>query len=222
MKNKRFLPIALSVLLCVMMCSCSDILGIDNSDYAMESALNTHSPDSDISETLKKICTVLTFCPAQTVCFDTWQDVSAEYVDIVLEYLAGTYFEKYSANGKMFDLLAEKYPELTINTLIPAEDLSNTVYEFFGGDIHIKHKDTAQFTYLDKINAYILTGRLSFDYTAVQMIHIEETDNTYRATVRFSRNGTSFDNDYSIIFRKRDDGRAPYIHSVNVSNTVQW
>ncbi|MBR6535134.1 MAG: hypothetical protein IKT65_06100 [Clostridia bacterium] len=222
MKNKKISTAALAVLLCVTMCSCSDLLGIDNSDYASESAVCTHEADGDISESLEKICTVLTFCPSQTVCFDTWQDASSEYIDIVLEYLAGTHFEKYSANGKMFDLLAEKYPELTINTLIPAEDLSNTVYEFFGGDIHIKHKDTSQFTYLDKINAYILTGRLSFDYTAVQMIHVEETENTYRATVRFSRNGTPFDNDYSVIFRKRDDDRAPYIHSVNVSNTVQW
>lgn len=222
MKYKRILLSVISVFLCALLCSCADFLGIDDTDYAAESVVSELEIDSEISLSLKRICDVLTFSRGGIVCFDKWQDVSDEYTDIVLDYLAGTYFEKYSANGEMFDLLAEKYPELTINTVVSAEDLSNTVYEFFGGDIHLKHKDTTHFTYLDKINAYILSGKLVFEYTTSEILYLDETENTYRATVRFSQNGKSFDDDYLIIFKKRDEDRAPYIYSVSVSNTVRW
>lgn len=214
----------LTLVLCCTLSACtggiSGILGIDNADYSAEAVMGTLDNSGEIAQQLSSVCSVLTFGTGEIICFDDFSEVSEQYSDTVLDYLAGTHFEKYSADDKMFSALAENYPELSVNTLIPSYDFENTVYRFFGGDIHLKNKNTSRFSYLDKINAYILTGKLTSSYTSVEIVNLEETENTYRATVRFSENGISYPDDYFIIFRKRAENEIPYIYSVSVNKTV--
>ncbi len=225
---KKFLyktkAVVFAISLILIFSSCADgisgLFGVDNADYSNESAIKTHETESEISQQLESVCSVLTFGTGDIVCFSSFKDVWQQYSDTVLCYLAGTYFEKYSADDEMFTLLAENYPELSVNTLIPASDFENTVYRLFGGSTHMKHKSTSRFSYLDKISAYISTGKTAAEYTDVRILSLVETQNTYRAVVRFSQNGFAFPSDYSIIFRKRADGEIPYIYSVNESESV--
>lgn len=220
----KTLKILLILSLLASLTSCangiSGLLGIDNTDYGAEEVISSLDKKGEIAQQLSSVCSVLTFGTGEIICFDSFKAVAEEYSDTVLDYLAGTHFEKYSADDKMFSALAENYPELSVNTLIPAYDYENTVYRFFGGDIHLKNKNTSRFSYLDKINAYILTGKLTSVYTSVEIVNLEETANTYRAVVRFSQNGIAYTDDYFIIFRKRAENEIPYIYSVSVNESI--
>lgn len=221
-KISKILIIILTVILTFSSCSggISSLFGIDNTDYSNEAVVNTLDTSCETAQQLESVCSVLTFGTGDIICFSNFKDVWRQYSDTVLCYLAGTYFEKYSADDEMFTQLAENYPELSVNTLIPASDFENTVYRLFGGDTHMRHESTSRFSYLDKINAYISTGKISSDYIDVRILTLDETENTYRATVRFSNNGFAFPTDYSVIFKKRADDEIPYIYSVSESESV--
>ena len=223
-KTKKITKLILPLLLCITLCSCSGgisaILGIDNTDYGAEAVIASLDNTGTVAQQLSSVCSILTFGTGDIICFDNFKSVADEYSDTVLDYLAGTHFEKYSADDKMFSALAENYPELSVNTLIPSYDFENTVYRFFGGDVHLKNKNTSRFSYLDKINAYILTGKLTSAYTSVEIVNLEETENTYKAIVRFSGNNFEYSDDYFIIFRKRAENEIPYIYSVSVNESI--
>ena len=221
---KKIIKTIFILLIIAQLTSCSGgisgLLGIDNADYSAEAVIASLDGKGEIAQQLSSVCSVLTFGTGEIICFDDFKSVSDKYSDTVLDYLAGTHFEKYSADDKMFSALAENYPELSVNTLIPSYDYENTVYRFFGGDIHLKNKNTSRFSYLDKINAYILTGKLTSVYTSVEIVSLSETENTYRAVVRFSQNGIAYPDDYFIIFRKRAENEIPYIYSVSVNESI--
>ncbi len=221
LKNRIKAPISLLIIFSICFCgvSCS-VFGVDNTDYSLESAVDTLQVQSDTAQSLCELCRILTFSQNGIVCFEKFQKQYPLYSNIVLDYLAGTYFDQYSADDKMFSRLAEEYPELSINTLIPAEDLSAAVYTFFGGEVHVKHKSTSRYSYLDKINAYILTGKLSHTYVDIEMLSLYETENTYKATVRFTENDEKSSKDYLVIFKKRNDNASPYIYSVQEAGNI--
>ena len=101
---------------------------------------------------------------------------------------------------------------------VPLADYENTVYTYFGGNRKATVRSTAMYSYLDKINAFVLVGQAP-DCDVEYIIHdVTETENTYRLTVSFIKNNVSVGS-YDFIFRKRDGGD-PYIWRLSVSTKV--
>ena len=223
----RKIIIYISILLCALflLCSCQGgftdavcrILGIDNTDYAAEKADITLDLSDETAEKLAKMSVII--CYGDNIeTFDSFAEKANEYVDITLNYLAGNYYSRYSADKAMMERFSKEYPELNMNALIPLNDYENTVYTYFGGGRKATVKSTALYSYLDKINAFVLVGQTP-DYDIEYTLHsAEETENTYRITVSFTRNNVSAGT-YDIIFLKREGGD-PYIWRVSVSSKI--
>lgn len=209
----------------LFLCSCGggfydavcSVLGIDNSDYAAEAAVSEIAPDDETAVKLAEL-SLIVCCSDRVVTFESFSDVSSEYVDVVLNYLSGTFYSKYSADVQMMDKFSENYPELSVNALIPVSDYENTVYAYFGGNRKAAVKSTAMYSYLDRIDAFILVGQAQ-DIRATYTVHeAVETENTYRLTVSYFKNSDNMGT-YDIIFRKREDGE-PYIWRLTASSKL--
>ena len=221
---KKFTCVLL-IFLTLLLCSCRGsfydgvcrILGIDNTDYSAEAVVSAIAVDDELAVSLANASRIV--CYTDTVItFDSFSDKAADYVDVTLNYLASTFYSRYSADKEMLTKFSTEYPELNVNALIPLSDYENTVYTYFGGTRKATVRSTAMYSYLEKINAFVLVGQTP-DYDIEYIIHeVSETENTYRLTVSFIRNNT-FAGTYDFIFRKRDGGD-PYIWRLSVSPKV--
>ncbi|MBQ7700336.1 MAG: hypothetical protein IJT49_08360 [Clostridia bacterium] len=216
-----FVLIICSVFLCSCQSSIYDnicaVLGIDNTDYESEAVTAALPIDDENVRFLSSAAKIVCFGD-DIITFDSFSDVSGDYVDVVLNYLTGTFYSKYSADKNMMEKFSSKYPELNINTLIPCSDYENTVYTYFGGKRKATVKSTAMYSYLDKIDAFVLVGQVP-GYSIDCTVHeAEETEHTYRLTVSFIKNGASA-GVYEIIFVKRESGD-PYIWRLHTSSKV--
>ena len=202
----------------LFLCSCGRLysaLGIDKKDYSKEAVTATIMDDDQLIARLAQSACIVCFGDS-IITFDSFRDRADAYVDVVLNYLAGTFYSRYSADRAMMDKFSREYPELHVNALIPVKDYENTVYTYFGGTRKATVRSTAMYTYLDRIDAFILVGRAP-DITADCTVHeAEETENTYRLTVTFTKNNVSAGT-YDVIFRKRGDGD-PYIWRLSASS----
>lgn len=214
------------LIICTLfLCSCQssiydgicELFGIDNTDYASEEASAVLSVDDDTVRSLADSAKIVCFTDT-IITFDSFSDAASDYVDVVLNYLSGTFYSKYSANKSMMDKFSAEYPELNVSALIPVSDYENTVYTYFGGKRKAIVKSTAMYSYLNKIDAFILVGQIPEHNIEYTVFEATETENTYRLTVSFTKNGTSA-GIYDIIFIKRESGE-PYIWRLNVSNKV--
>ncbi|MBO4422642.1 MAG: hypothetical protein J5879_04345 [Clostridia bacterium] len=222
MKKTTALILALC---CLLLCSCGGdvmksvygIFGIDNTDYSAEET--TAVLDTE-DETVKALAaTACIVCHGDRIVpFDSFSDKAGDYIDIVLNYLVGTFYSRYSADKEMMDRFSREYPELNVNALIPLSDYESTVYSCFGGTRKATVKSTAMYSYLDKINAFVLVGHTpenSIEYTVHEA---EETENTYRLVISFKKNGTDAGT-YDFVFRKRESGD-PYIWRLTASSKI--
>jgi hypothetical protein len=209
----------------LLLCSCQGsfydgvcrILGIDNTDYSKEAAVSAIAVDDEVAVSLANTASIVCYGDS-IITFDSFSDKASDYVDITLNYLSGTFYSRYSADKEMFDKFSAEYPELNVNALIPLADYENTVYTYFGGNRKATVRSTAMYSYLDKINAFVLVGQAP-DCDVEYIIHdVTETENTYRLTVSFIKNNVSVGS-YDFIFRKRDGGD-PYIWRLSVSTKV--
>ena len=209
----------------LFLCSCQGgfydgvcrILGIDNTDYSAEEAVSAYAADDELAVSLANAASIVCYGDS-VITFDSFSDVASDYVDITLNYLAGTFYSRYSADKAMLTKFSAEYPELNVNALIPLSDYENTVYTYFGGTRKATVKSTAMYSYLDKIDAFVLVGQTP-DYDIEYIIHeVKETENTYRLTVSFTKNNV-FSGTYDFIFKKRDGGE-PYIWRLSVSSKV--
>lgn len=211
--------------LCLLLTSCDaspldyiySVLGVDNTDYYGEEVINILDTDD---ETVKKLAesAVILASGEEIVTFESFKHVKEEYFDTVLDYLAGKYYARYSADTEMMELFSENYPELTVSTLIPQEDYENTVYTFFGGGRKALITSSARYTYLDKIDAFMLVGTLDSPDVTCRAVYAEETEHTYRIIASFFENGDTSE-EYEIVFMKRESGE-PYIYRVTESNRI--
>lgn len=209
----------------LFLCSCQGsiydgvcaVFGIDNTDYAGEEITAVLSVDDENVRAVAAGTKIICFGDG-IITFDSFADVSTDYIDVVLNYLTGTYYSKYSADRNMMEKFSLEYPELNINTLIPLSDYENTVYTYFGGKRKATVRSTAMYSYLDKIDAFVLVGQTpecDIDYTVREAA---ETEHTYRMTVSYTKNGV-FAGTYDLIFLKREGGD-PYIWRLSASSKV--
>ena len=150
----------LIIFITLLLCSCQDgiydgvcrILGIDNTDYSAEAVVSAIAIDDEVAVTLAKMSCLVCYGD-NIITFDNFSDKAADYVDITLNYLASTFYSRYSADKEMLTKFSTEYPELNVNALIPLSDYENTVYTYFGGTRKATVKSTAMYSYLEKINA---------------------------------------------------------------------
>lgn len=221
---KRF--IAITLIICTLfLCSCQGkvydkicaVLGIDNTDYAGEEIAAELPLDDENVRFLASCAKIICFGDS-IITFDSFSDVSGDYIDVVLNYLTGTFYSKYSANKSMMEKFNEAYPELSVNALIPLSDYENTVYTYFGGKRKATVRSTAMYSYLDKIDAFVLVGHTTDCEINYTVHEAKETEHTYRLTLSFVKNSVSV-GVYELIFLKREDGD-PYIWRLSASSKV--
>ena len=149
---KKFTVISL-VICTLFLCSCHNkiyddicaVFGIDNTDYAGEEIIADLPLDDENVRFLSSAAKIVCFGDG-VITFDSFSDVAADYVDVVLNYLSGTYYSKYSADKSMMEKFSKAYPELSINALIPLSDYENTVYTYFGGKRKATVRSTAMYS----------------------------------------------------------------------------
>ena len=197
--------------------SVRSMLGIDDHDYASEPVVDTPDRQSDTIKNLADTAKILAYS-RNIIPFVSFSDAADGYVDAVLNYLATVYYTKYSSNKALLQRFSEDYPDLSLSILIPREDYENTVYRFFGGSRKAVVKSTAIYSYLPKTDAFMLVGQVPVSDVSVRVLSAEETENTYRLSVNFSRDGQNTDV-YDLIFRKRGEDDA-YIWRVTKSSKV--
>ena len=221
---KRYTAFIL-VICTLFLCSCQGafydsvctVLGIDNTDYSAEETIAFLPADDENVKFLSDCAKIVCFGD-RIITFDSFSDVADDYVDIVLNYLAGTFYSRYSADKDMMDRFSTEYPELNINALIPLSDYENTVYTYFGGKRKATVRSTAMYSYLDKISAFVLMGQTP-DHDVDRTVHeASETEHTYKLTVSFKKDGV-FAGVYEFIFLKREEGD-PYIWRFSTSSKV--
>lgn len=209
----------------LLLCSCQSsvydkvcaVFGIDNTDYAGEDVIAVLSADDETVRSLSLFSKIVCFGES-VITFDSFADVSGDYIDVVLNYLTGTFYSRYSADKNMMEKFSRAYPELNINTLIPLSDYENTVYTYFGGKRKATVRSTAMYSYLDKIDAFVLVGQTSDCDIDCTVHEATETEHTYRLTASFIKNNASF-GVYDMIFLKRESGD-PYIWRISASSKV--
>ena len=223
-KNYRTWALAFAsfILLCSLLLSllsCGSVyerilgfLGYDVYDYAGESALSSHEPESETAQDLAELLQPLLLDKLKLEDFSDSRQVSELYRDAILNYLLNAYYTKYTGNLDLLKAAEEEYPHYNITTLIPKNDFEKTVYQYFGGEKSVKNVSGVIFTYLDKVNAYTIVGQPQKSNIEIEVTELSETENTFR--MRFF---TILDGDMSPVYMaliiKREDGTR-YIKSL--------
>lgn len=208
---KKFLLFALVFVLCLSSltsCALGDLilssLGFDTYDYEGESVISTPGADD---EKVAEICEAVKMLSVNDPCiyeFESAGKAVSECRDAVLNYMLCTSFSKYTGNPELLNEAAELYPEFRIISLIPAVDLENFAYTYFG-DVKLTHESGKLFSYLEKAEAYsALTVPIESGIT-VSVISCEETEKTYRLTFQNSL-GDVVSPVYRALVIKREDG----------------
>ncbi|MBR6709331.1 MAG: hypothetical protein IKL84_06600 [Clostridia bacterium] len=212
----RFLLLAgLAVLLCVIFCACAGdavltLLGFDMTDYTHEPVWAVLDPHTARAESLCDMVRVMASDPLQVPEFSSSREAVADCAESVLVHLLCS-GERRTGGATLRARASTLYPDRTFTSLISASDFENAIYRYFGGREQISHHSDGRFTYLSKLGAYTTVAQpYSVEYT-VDVLLLEETENTYRMTCRTAI-ADYISPAYRVIFIKRDDGTC-YIHS---------
>jgi len=177
---------AIVVLLSLFLTSCSlgdaflSAIGFDTYDYEGEEVKAVLDADSEEVKTLSEMIKMLSVNNPTLPEFSSSGEAVDECRDAILNYMLCTGFAKYMGNVELIEMAQEKYPELRLMTVIPAEDFENFVYTYFGGNAKVSHRDSELFTYLDKAEAYTaVTVPIESEIT-VNFVKCEKTEKTYR------------------------------------------
>ena len=200
-----------------LMKSIRSMLGIDDHDYLSEPEISEPDIQSEEIKALADTAKILAY-GKEIVPFSSFADAADGYVDTVLNYLASVFYSKYSSDKALLQRFSEDYPDLSLSILIPRDDYENTVYRCFGGSRKAVVRSTAIYTYLSKTDAFMLVGQIPVYDVSVRVLNAVETENTYRLSVNFSRDGQNT-GVYDLIFRKRA-GDDAYIWRVTKSSRV--
>lgn len=201
----------LSVLIVTLLASCSFTenvmlsLGFDMRDYSSESVIATYDTNGAIADKIKEKISIMLYDSYLMQEFSTTKDAVKYYTDEILGYMLGLSYSRYTASGALAEEARKQYPHMMITVLIPASEFEYTVYSNFGGGEKITHKSGVRFTYLDKIQAYTCSSSLGAINCTVELLSLEETENTYR--VKFvNKYGDEQSPVYFAMLIKRDDG----------------
>lgn len=180
------------------------LFGWDTDDYAAEDATQILAHDGAVARDLVGMVEMLVSDGVSLEGFRTTSQAVRLYRDAILNDMLRTNYARYTGNGALIAHAEAAYPYTVLSTLIPTEDFENTVYRYFGGT-SVDHQNGDAFSYLDRAGMYSSVLQARSCSTAVAVLSIEETENTYR--MRFVlTDGEEASEEYRAIFVKREDG----------------
>ena len=226
-RRKRRIRIATSLILvlisCIFLVSCMananviwvrGLLGYDVTDYEGEATVATLSTTDERVGALCAMVDILASDRGVSLeCFANTGEAVSLYRDAILDFMLRQKYSQYTGNRGELDRVLAQYPQMQLSTVIPAKDFENTVFRYFGG-VSVKNASGALYSYLKRADCYTtpLQGRV-YD-TAIEVLSLEETQNTYRMRFVLSDDASSSGN-YTAVFVKREDGSA-YFRSLSV------
>ena len=217
--------IALIIACAILLSSCSlsdallSAMGFDTYDYEAEPVEEILPNDSDEVLKLCEMIKILSVNNPVLPEFTSSSDAVKSCRDSILNYMLCTGFAKYMGNVDLIEKAEEKYPELRLITVIPAEDFENCVYTYFGGNAKVSNKSSELFTYLEKAEAYTAVTVPIESEINVDVIKCEKTERTYRMKFKCSL-GDVTSPLYNALIVNRSDGSS-YFKSVQVSEETE-
>ena len=203
----------LALLLPLALCSCRllDQLGFDTYDYMGEEIRRTLPSDGPEAVKMEDLLSMLITDTDELPTFTYMGDAIREYRDTVLTYMLSTGYLKYSGNTALIAEAEAAYPEFHITQVIPEGEFESVMYEIFGGDVKITHRDGERFQYLSRVGAYVTTLMPEAAAYRPKVTELKETDKTYRVHFRvIPANETGSDGtmsrEYFALIIKREDG----------------
>lgn len=206
--GKRRLCAVLAILIFTGMltsCTLMDKLGFDTYDYMSEPVVRSYSTDSETAERLMPMLDILI---TDSITLDEFENMSESidlYRDAVLRHMLQNGYSKYSGNVDLIEDAEKEYPEYQITQIIPADEFEATMYEYFGGDVKITHRDGAIFKYLKKVNAYICNIIPEDRGITPEITSVDETAKTYRVQFKCVAEDEA-SGEYFALIIKREDG----------------
>ena len=183
------------------------LFGWDVGAYAAEPVEKTHAADGDIALML---CDTVRVVLGDSVELEEFRGTSQAvkiYRDEILNHMLRSDYAAYTGNAATMRAVAEKYPALSVATLIPQKDFESAVYRYFGGS-GVKHRSGDVFQYLGRADCYTTPVSARACRVEVKVISVEETANTYRMEFKLVK-GSAVSDTYRAIFVKRADS-TPY------------
>lgn len=203
----------LALLLPLALCSCRllDQLGFDTYDYMGEEIRRSLPSDGPEAVKMEDLLSMLITDSDDLPTFTYMGDAIREYRDTVLTYMLSTGYLKYSGNTALIAEAERAYPEFHITQVIPEGEFESVMYEIFGGDVKITHRDGERFQYLSRVGAYVTTLMPEAAAYRPKVTDLKETDKTYRVQFRvIPANETGSDGtmsrEYFALVIKREDG----------------
>lgn len=210
-KNRiRLFPLLLLALV-LTSCSLLDQLGFDTYDYMGEEILRSLPADGPEAVKIEDLLTMLITNTDDLPTFTRMGDAIREYRDTVLTYMLSTGYLKYSGNTALIAEAEEAYPEFHITQVIPESEFESVMYEIFGGDVKITHRDGERFQYLSRVGAYVTTLMPEASLYKPKITDLKETEKTYRVRFRVisaeeDGSGGTMSGEYFALVIKREDG----------------
>lgn len=210
----RGMLVVLLLLATVFMVSCvagadplwlRDVFGVSIGDYEEEATVLAHSVDGEKATELADFVESLTtanslFLPS----FDSPSEAVSLYRDALLNDLLREHYLLYTGNNSVLSAIPAAYPGRNITTLIPEDDFESAAARYFGAG-SVRHKNGAAFEYLDRANGYTAPLQAWVSGVDVQVVTLEETENTYRLHFYLTDGGET-SSLYRAVFAKREGG----------------
>ena len=209
--KKRIWAVLLLALWTLCSCRLLDQLGFDTYDYMGEEIQRTLPADGPEASRLTDLLTMLITDSDDLPTFTGMGEAIREYRDTVLTYMLSTGYLKYSGNTALIEEAERAYPEFHITQVIPEGEFESVMYEIFGGDVKITHRDGERFQYLSRVGAYVTTLMPEAAQYRPKITDLKETEKTYRVRFRVIPVGeTGSDGtmspEYFALIIKREDG----------------
>ncbi len=204
--NGRLRNLCIVTLSALFLASCDvmDKLGFDTYDYMSETVTLVHGGDSEEAEIVRSLLSILITDSVVLPEFLDMGEAIEKYRDAVLTEMLQKGYSKYSGNVELMKKAAEAYPEYQITQMIPDDDFEATMYESFGGDVKITHRDGVFFRYLKKIGAYVCSVLPKDSGISTEILSVEESERTYRVRFRCVSEEEVGDVYFALIIKRAD------------------
>lgn len=202
--------ICLSLILFTL-CSCSAAreflatLGFDTHDYEGEKIIKTYETDSDTAKTLADMVKIMTVNSIDIPEFHGTAEAIKLCRDAILNRMYSENFAKYAGNPDLIEQAHDANSRVDFSVVIPASDFENTAYKYFGGKEKITNESGKMYYYVESIDAYI-TAAQPFEWEIdINVVSVEETENTYRLVFNCSLDDKTSDTYFALIIKRPDD-----------------
>jgi len=208
---KKILCIICLSLILFTLCSCSAAreflatLGFDTHDYEGEKIIKTYETDSDTAKTLADMVKIMTVNSIDIPEFHGTAEAIKLCRDAILNRMYSENFAKYAGNPDLIEQAHDVNSRVDFSVVIPASDFENTAYKYFGGKEKITNESGKMYYYVESIDAYI-TAAQPFEWEIdINVVSVEETENTYRLVFNCSLDDKTSDTYFALIIKRPDD-----------------